>query len=191
MFRRLASLPIVTLFLAGSLLASPSINPSSTPAVESHAWDFQGEASALLKEVQSLAGKLDRDASTLQALTRTNQVSWQSHADYLSRIREHINPMGDRLERLQGIKHVTAAWQQQAINRIVPVAVVLATRTQAAIEHLNENRGQLFAPTYADHLAVISDCAGEIKESVDNFLELAETQQKLERLQQRIEVAEF
>jgi len=66
------------------------------------------------------------------------------------------------------------------------MTVELATGTEAAIEHLNENKGYLFAPAYAGHLSVISDRADEMKESVNTFLEFAETERKLEGLQTKI-----
>jgi len=183
--RKVVYTATAALLLAGSVFAaSPARQPVALNG-DALTWDFQKEASGLLGDVQVLSGKLRLVADKLESFPRS-KLSWESHANQLSLVREHINQIGDRLERLQEIRHVTSPWQQQAIDRIVPVAVDLATGTKAAIGHLNENRGHLLAPAYAGHLTTISDQAGEMKESVNTFLELAETQQKLEQLQEKI-----
>jgi hypothetical protein len=176
---------IAALLLTGSVFAAAPARHSSAVAAEGPGWDFQKEASDSLREVQVLSGKLRLDAEKLESFPRS-KLSWESHANQLNLVRGHINQIGERLERLQEIRHVTSPWQQQAIDRIVPVAVELASGTEAAIGHLNENKGHLFAPAYGDHLSAISDRADEMKESVNTFLEFAETEQKLEGLQTKI-----
>src|SRR2546425_3349331 len=180
--RNVSRTAIAALLLTGSVFAAAPASQSSAITTEAPAWDFQKEASDALREVQVLSGKLRLDAEKLESFPRS-KLSWESHANQLNLVRGHINQIGERLERLQQIRHTTSPWQQQAIDRIVPVAVELATGTEAAIGHLNENRGHLFAPAYADDLSTISDRADEMKESVNTFLKIAETEQKLDGLQ--------
>jgi hypothetical protein len=67
----------------------------------------------------------------------------------------------------------------------------LASRTEAAIHHVNETRGShLLAPSYADHLNAIAENAGQMKESVNLFLNLADTQDKLDRLRNKAAATE-
>jgi len=183
--RKIGYTVIAAVLLAGSVFAASPASQSSAITADALTWGFQKEASGLLGDVQVLSGKLRLDADKLESFPRS-KLSWESHANQLNLVREHINQIGDRLERLQEIRHVTSPWQQQAIDQVVPVAVELAARTEAAIGHLNENKGHLFAPAYVDHLTTISDQAGEMKESVNTFLEFAETQQKLDQLQEKI-----
>jgi hypothetical protein len=175
------------LLLAGSLMAAPPASSPDCVAVDASAWDFQREASNLLGEVRALSGELRKDAEQLESFKLSN-LSWQTHGDQLNRVKEQINAMGDRLERLQEIRHVTAPWQQQAIDRMVPVAAELASRTQVAIEHLNENRGYLFAPTYTDHLTTIAEQARTLNDSARGFVEYGETQEKLDQLREELEI---
>jgi hypothetical protein len=158
------------LLVSGSPLLATS-SASKTPA----------EASRLLREVRSLAHALDRDAATLDSY-RLNGMNWRTHAHQLSLARQHINSIGDRLVNLEAMRGAAAPWQREAIDAIVPVATQLATRTEAAINYLNENQGQLYVPAYTEHLGAIAGHAGQMKESVDVFLELANTQDKLDRL---------
>ena len=183
--RNVSRTAIAALLLTGSVFAAAPASQSSAITIEAPAWDFQKEASDALREVQVLSGKLRLNAEKLESFPRS-KLSWESHANQLNLVRGHINQIGERLERLQEIRHATSPWQQQAIDRIVPVAVELATGTEAAIGHLNEDKGHLFAPAYSGHLSAISDRADEMKESVNTFLEFAETEQKLEGLQTKI-----
>ena len=187
-FRKITYIAIATLVLAGSLSASNSgaLPALTLPKGETNCWDFKAEASDLLREIQARSGELKADAGTLKTFTWGSQLSWQTHASQLRLIRDHINMMGDRLERLQAISHVAAPWQQQAISRIVPIGVDLASHTEAAFKHLNENRGYLFSPAYTGHLAAISDRADDMKDWVDTFLDLPRIQQELDRLQSKI-----
>lgn len=184
--RKLSYLPMAALILSGSsLLAGSPRSAVGPPAVQSEtSSSSSAEASRLLKEVRTIAYSLERDAATLESYT-FGRLHWQTHADQLRLAREHINAIGDRLKSLQAIRSTAAPWQQQAIRSIVPVATQLAARTEAAINHLNENRGHLFAPEYTGHLRAIADHSDQLKESVNVFLEMASTQEKLDSLREK------
>ncbi len=186
-FRKLGYLPLLAVTLSSVAFASPAVSAKNSTVTECQAWNFESEAKDLLKEIKSLSAKLKSDATTLESYKWQTQLSWRTHADQLTKAREHINAIGERLDRLQAIKSVTAPWQQRAIDEIVPVAANVAAHTEAAIQHLNENRSYLYAPVYADHLTSISDRSAELKDSVDAFLEYGDTSDKLDRMQQKVD----
>jgi hypothetical protein len=173
--------------LTGSLMALPAARPPDAIAGSARAWDFQSEAADLLQEVRGFSSRLSKDADQLESYTRSN-VGRPAHGEQLALVKEHVNLIGERLERLQEIQHVTSPWQQQAIGRITPVAVELASRTQAAIEHLNGDGKYLFSPIYADHLSTIAEHADTLQDSVSMYVEYGETQQKLDELKQQLEI---
>ncbi len=185
--RKAVTVTLGALMLTGSLAASTPPRATSDPASVASDWNFHEEASGLLKEVRALAYSLDRNADTLASVSRNAQLSWQTHASYLNQVKQDINKMGEHLDRLQTVKHVTAPWQQQAITRMVPVAVELASRTNAAIAHLNENRSNLFANVeYRDHLTTIAERSDDIKKSAAKFVDLGETMQRLNQIQEEL-----
>jgi hypothetical protein len=181
---RIVSLLVAGVMAAGALTAAPRNAPANTAACQTEDWNFPAEASGLLKEIQSTAALLTRDATILESYSR-GILSRESHADRITVVKHHINAMGEKLNRLQAIRHLVTPWQQQAIDSVVPPAVTLAAHTQAAIEHLNDRRNNLWHPDYADHLRGIADRSGQVKEAVNLHLDLADTQDKLERLQER------
>ena len=172
--------PAAALLLAASLAAAPAASPPS-------AWNFTAEASNLLDRAQSLSVTLKADGARLESLTRSH-VTWQAHAYQLNLVRQHVNEMGPILTRLQEIRHVAAPWQQQATDRVVPLAAVLAARTEAAINHLNENRRYLYAADYTGHLGAIADHARSMNEHIGMFIDYAQTGEKLEQLRLNLEM---
>jgi vacuolar-type H+-ATPase subunit D/Vma8 len=184
--KRMVYLPIAILVLA-SLLSAPATSARNEPVTGSSNLEPVVEVSKLLKQIQSVAVRLNRDADTLASLTRGQQASWQSHAEQLARVKEHVNDMGAKLQRLQTLRRDALAWQERAIDAVYAPAVDLATCTQAAIEHLNENRSY-WGGSYGEHVATILDRSDEIGESINNFLEYAETQKKLKRLMEKLEL---
>jgi hypothetical protein len=159
------------------------------PVIQSQTATSSAQASQLLEEIQSIAYELSSDAATLESY-KLGQLNWESHAYQLTLAKQHINAIGGRLQELEAIRNTAEPWQQQAIGRIVPLAVQLAARTENAIKHLNENRRYLFAPVYTEHLTAIADHADQMKQSVDVALELANTQDKLDVLREKIAATE-
>lgn len=167
----------------GSLAgAAPSV-PACACASETGDWNFHSEASQLLQEIRSSAYRLSHKAENLR--TFPAGVSWETHANELMLAREQVNAVGERVQRLQAIRHALLPWQQEAVDSVMPMAKVVASRTEAAIRHLNDNRNHLWSETYQDHLKTLASQAGRMKQSVGVHLELAETQDKLEALRDK------
>jgi len=169
---------------AGSLSAAPRAAPDRVATSQADDWNFHEEASGLLKEVQSTATVLNRDAELLHSFTRGG-LTRESHVEQVSMIKDHINTMGKHLDRLQTIRHVATPWQQQTINAVVPAALILAAHTESAIEHLNDRDKPLWDENYENHLRGISGRSGQVKQAVDLHMEMANTQDKLERLREQ------
>jgi hypothetical protein len=154
-------------------------------ACESADWNFQTEATDLLRQVQSTANALAREASSYHSYT-LNSLSRESHVWAANRVKDHVNDLGERLARLQEIRPVAAQWQRAAIDALVPEAVRLAAHTQAAIEHLND-RNPLWQQGYKDQLRGIADRSNSVRNTVNLHLEMADTQLKVERLKTQME----
>ncbi len=185
--RKFAYLPLLALVATSAASAAPEVSTSKVNSAEYRVWSFGAEANGLLKEIKFLSGKLKIDTGILESYKSQTQLHWQTHAQRLNLAREHINEIGKRLGRLQAIRSEVAPWQQRAIEEIVPVAADLAAHTEAAIQHLNENRNRLLAPEYTDHLSSIAERSAELKESADLFLEFGDTSDKLDRMQKKLD----
>jgi hypothetical protein len=183
--RMIVAVAAVALLGTGSIFASP---PAPSPgALETDGLAYLSErASILLAEIKTQTAELGPDADTLGTFARNPQLSWQSHAFYLDRVKGHINAIGERTAELQQIRYAVLPWQEQAITEVTSHAAQVAASTQAAIVYLNENQGRRFVPEYRDHLTTIADSSDNMKQAVDRFLAYEKTQQKLEDLQNEL-----
>jgi signal transduction histidine kinase len=185
--RMLIVLAAVALVGTGSVFASP---PAPSPgALETDNFAFLSErASMLLAEIKTQTAELGPDADTLGTFARNPRLSWQSHVFYLDQVKGHINAIGKRTAELQEIRHAILPWQEQAMTEVTSHAAQVAASTQAAIVYLNENQGRPFVPEYRDHLTTIADSSEDMKQAVDRFLAYEKTQQKLQDLQNELDL---
>jgi NTP pyrophosphatase (non-canonical NTP hydrolase) len=144
------------------------------------------EVSKQLDLAKQEAYELARDADEMTSLINSD-ASWQSHADVLNRIRDHVNNMGSIVEKLQNERDEASPWQQQAIDRMVPLLKEIASNTTAAIEHLNQNHLRPVSQDYKDYLQQNADTAHELADMISSFERYDRTRTKLEKLQDKIE----
>jgi len=187
MNRMIVALAAVVLVGTGAVFASPSPRSQGAPK-EQLATYSSGRASILLAEIQKESTELRRQADTLGTFAGRYGHSWQSHVYYLTKIKGHINAVGERTAELQQIRHAVLPWQQQAITELTSHGAKVAASTQAAILYLNENQDRLFVSEYGDHLTTIADSSEDMKQTVDRFLDYEKTRGKLQQLQNELEL---
>ena len=185
--RMIVALAAVALLGTGSVFASPPAPSPGAPETDDLAY-LSERASTLLAEIQKESAELSRHADTLGTFARGPQYTWQSHAFYLNKVKGYINAVGERTAELQQIRHAVLPWQQQAITEVTSHAAQVAASTQAAIVYLNENQGRHFVPEYRDHLTTIADSSTGLKNTVGKFLEYEKAQQKVQQLQNDLEL---
>lgn len=145
------------------------------------------EVTKLLDDIKMQAAELQRDSDELESFTRSS-VSWESHAAELEVIKEHINKIGQTLQKMQSLRSSASPWQQEAIDRIAPVAQKLASNTTAAIEHLNKSPKRLQDPQYQQYLKSNAEAASQLAGLVKDFVEYGKTRTTLEALERKLEV---
>jgi hypothetical protein len=146
------------------------------------------EVTRLLAEARDKAAVLSRDADQMEALTRS-EVSWQTHAEMLETVKQHVNDLARLAEKLTSERDSAAPWQQQAIDRMLPVLRELASNTTAAINHLNQNKIRPTTASYTEYLKENAEAAHQLAEMVSSFVQYGQARAKLEKLEQKLEIA--
>ena len=146
------------------------------------------EVTRLLNEARDEAAVLSRDADDMEALTRTD-ASWETHADTLHRIKDDVNKLAKTTEKLVAARDSASPWQRQAIDRMLPLMKDLASNTTAAINHLNQNRLRPTTPDYTEYLKENDQTAHQLADTISNFVQYGETRAKMEKLEQKLEIA--
>jgi hypothetical protein len=168
-----------TLLVSLCMLAAPMAGAQSAE---------NPEVTRLLVEARDKAAQLSRDADDMEALIRTD-ASWESHAAMLDEIKGHVNDLGRIAKQLEQSRSSASPWQQQAIDRMMPLLKELAANTTAAINHLNENRLRPTTGNYPEYLKENAETAHQLSDMISSFVRYGETRAKLEKLEQRLEVA--
>lgn len=169
---------IVTLIGSTALLPPTLWSVARNPA--------NAEVATQLDAANTEAAELARDADEMTALLH-NDVSWESHAAMLNRIKDHVNNTGKIVAKLEEERQEASPWQQQAIDRMVPMLKEIAANTTAAIEHLNQNHVRPTTPDYVDYLQQNADTSRELADLISAVDQYGRERAKLERLQDKIE----
>lgn len=175
---------VVHRLLVVVLFGSTTLVPTTLWSVERKPPNTQ--VAAQLDAANAEAAELARDADEMTSLLH-NDVSWETHAEMLDRIKEHVNNMGRIAAKLQEEREEASPWQQQAIDRMVPMLKEIAANTTAAIEHLNQNHERPTTPDYVEYLQQNADTSHELADMISAVNQYGRERSKLERLQDKIE----
>jgi hypothetical protein len=181
----LRAVPATAVLLGLGLFTSP-LPVSAADSRQTIEYSQQeNSVTADLKELRSLMAKLNYDADKLASL-HLSPLHKETHASYLTQVKERVNMVGEQLEALQAARSIAAPWQLAAIDDVFPLAVRVAGSTSAALTHLNENGQRLRDPSYLADLRTISGLSGEMHGVMDNHLKIMDTQDKLQMLQDQL-----
>jgi hypothetical protein len=145
------------------------------------------EVTRLLEDARDKAAVLSRDADEMEAFTRSN-VSWQTHAEMLETIKEDVNALAKSVEKLESMRNSASPWQQQAIDRMVPLMKELASNTTAAINHVRDLQTRPVTPEYANYLRQNAETSNKLSDMISSFVDYDQTRAKLDNLEQKLEV---
>ncbi len=136
----------------------------------------------MLAAFESKAIETRRDASILESKRRNHQLSWQTHADKLSTMKEHINEMGKMLVELESMKPKATLFQEKAIDAARPHLEDMAQRVEKGINWINEDRRSIAKAEYRDNLHGIWSSADELYRHVDTIIDYHEARMRLQEL---------
>jgi cytochrome c-type biogenesis protein CcmH/NrfF len=103
-------------------------------------------------------------------------------------MKDRINTIGKTISKLQALRSSASPWQQEAIDRIIPVAQKLASNTTAAIEHLNKNQLRVKTPQYQEYVKSNAEAAANLAALVKDFVEYGKSRTTLEAYERKLEV---
>jgi hypothetical protein len=172
--------------LVASILLAPMVFLFSVLAVA--VTEENPEVTQLLQDAKEKAAVLSRDADEMEALTRSD-VSWETHASMLDTMKEDVNDLAHDVEKLTAARDKASPWQQQAIDRMLPLMRELAANTTAAINHLKERPTRPTSGSYAEYLRQNSETARQLSDMIRSFVDYGDTRAKLDKLEQKLEIA--
>jgi len=180
--RTLFYLLLMGLLAAGCYLVSSGALAEDTPSGSSQ------EVNQLLSRVKTEAIALERDCDEIATWAGARQLSWQSHAQKLELIREHVNEAGRLLKQLHEARDTASPWQQQAIDRIYPLLKELADNTEGMINHFNDKKSTFhLSDEYGDYAKAGYELAHDLAALVRDYVDYSHLEVDFHRLQEKLE----
>lgn len=142
----------------------------------------------LLGEARNEAAELARDADEAESLIR-NQVSWETHAAVLDRVKDHVNNMARIVDKLTETRASGSDLQEQAVDRILPLVKELAANTTAAISYLNQNKSRPITEPYTEYLQDNAETAHQLSSIVSSLFEYEKSMTKIAKLKNKLELS--
>lgn len=167
--------PLV-LLLAGVGALSPALKAADEESV-----------SKLLAQAKTQSYAISVDATQLDSYLRSN-LSWQTHASELNRMKDDINATGKTVAALVNAKAQAVPWQATAIDRIIPYLKEIAADTTAAIEYLNKNQSRLQMKEYKDYTEANADTSQELSTLISHFVDYGSHKDRADNLRKTLEL---
>lgn len=142
----------------------------------------------VLGQARAEAAELARDADEMESLIR-NDVSWQTHAEMLDRVKDHVNNMARIITKLNETRASGSELQQQAVDRILPLVKELAANTTAAINYLNQNKSRPKTDPYTQYLHDNAETALQLSSTISSLWEYEKSMTKIAKLKNKLELS--
>lgn len=140
----------------------------------------------LLTQARSQSAQLATEATNMESYTRSTSA-WEGHATQLEHIKTHINELGKTLQQMSDTRDQSSPWQQQAVDRVVPLAKELASSLETTIQHLNDHKAHLQMPPYRDYLKANAEMATHISDLIRDYVAYGRSKAQYESLGQKLE----
>lgn len=171
----------VALLVAAFLYLLPTLQAANKPVPDSPA------VSNLLAQAKTRAIQLRNDADLMHKFALSN-LAWESHAAQISTIKDHVNNLGKTLQELSNARHVGSPWQQDAIDRITPLAREMASNIESTIKYINNNQSRVHMPEFRDLLSANYDVSSQLAELIGDYVAYGKSKAKYERLGASLEI---
>jgi len=167
---------LVVVALAGSASAELATQGSAQVAKE-------------LAGLKRTASEMCYHADILNSFTPNKQLSWQSHAEKLHALKDHVNEMGRSLEQLEAMRPMANGTQALAIEHARPHLAAVARNLTEAIELLNENRRNVYWGDYSEAVSDVYSHADALHGKLDAILDYEKAKGRLERMELQTRLA--
>lgn len=141
-----------------------------------------------LEQARVSAAVVADDAGQLR-LIANSKASSDSHLAQLTAVKADINRMGQEIGSLEAERESLVPWEQQAIDKVLPLLQATAANTESAIEYFRDNRDRLWTETYRDYTARIGQDSEQMAKTLKNCLKEEKLGDREVRLEERIEAS--
>jgi hypothetical protein len=144
---------------------------------------LQDQVADQLADFKRTAYKLSHEADALNLQAPNRHLDWQSHAQRLNILKDHVNEMGKTLAELEALKPFASESQGIVIEHARPHLVSVAQNVTQAIELVNENRRNVHSVEYREAVSTIYAHADALHAKLDTVLDFENAETRLNVLE--------
>jgi len=179
MTNRIGSIMIGAIACAMASASFATAKPAvSTPAAQ--------EARQTLAELKGLASKAAGDAFQLEIYIRDARLERDSQMFPLVALKTDVNRMGQDVASLESRRDLLEPWEQQAVDKVLPLLRETAANAESATVYFNENGTHLWSPEYRSSLDKAYRDSDQIANTLKNYLKFEKVHQQEEHLEATI-----
>lgn len=139
----------------------------------------------LLKGAETHAVLAQDDAEALESYTRS-KLSWKSHSDRLTKIKEHANDLIVDFNRLSSIRAEGSLWQQEAIDHVNPLLREMSGHLTVTINHLNDNQSSVHMPPFGAYAKANREMMTATSRLISDYVQYGESKAKAASLENNL-----
>lgn len=176
------SFTLTVMATIGSLVAIAA----PTFAAPAPAADNGGNPRVMLEEMRTLASTTADEADRLRMYGANYALSSDAHLSPLWTMKSDINTMGKEIATLEAERDSLQPWEQQALDKVVPLLKEAASNTEEAIQFFNNNHNFLWSPEYRGYAEKVKQDSAQISKTLKNYLRYEKVQNQEEQLRNTI-----
>lgn len=174
----------IAFFMGSAALGALLILPPVAPAQNADSKAIND----LLKEAQAHAMLASEDSETLESYTRSQAMSWQSHANRLITITDHANDLLRDFNKLSSMRSEGSPWQQEAIDRVDPLLKEMADHLNTTIAHFKDNKHRSNMPPFHEYVKANREYMDKTSQLISAFVDYGENRAKANGLEAALDL---
>jgi hypothetical protein len=143
------------------------------------------EAKTMFEQIDEWSGDVADAAFQLGEMAKSGRDP-ESHLEGLAVLRDDVNNIGGELRSLEAERGSLSEWEAKALDQIMPLMQDAADNAEQAIQTYNSGRQHLWSTSYPDETARIFKDTDQVAALLRNYLRLANTREKEQRLEHRL-----
>jgi hypothetical protein len=144
------------------------------------------EAKQTLSEIRASAVAVENEADELRMTIARPDASPESSLSRLMMLKDEVNRMGKEFSTLEAERQSLPEWEQQALDKTLPLLQATAAHTEGAIEYYNENRSHMWTDAGRGYTDRIYDESKQIATTLQNYLRYEKALSKEQRLNREV-----
>ena len=131
------------------------------------------ESRQTLKVLRFEAAALHKEADEFVATASNSSLSSESHLAALEAMKHDLNLMGGEISSLESQRETISVWEQQAVDKTLPLLKDTAANIENAIKFYNDNEPHLWVgQTYRDYADKIFSDSEQMERTLKNLVKL-------------------